>query len=114
MITGGLGGWDDVRRALAGSGARVGSVGRRAPDERLAAELASFGIAWALGDVSDRGSLSAALDKPRDRLGTFTGVIHAAGALRDALVSGGVDAASVAAVLAPKVKGLRTRCIDAQ
>ena len=106
VITGGLGGLGLIfARALVGSGARVGLVGRRAPDERLAAELAGLGIAWALGDVSDRGSLAAALDKLRDRLGAFTGVIHAAGVLRDALVSGGVDAASVAAVLAPKVMG---------
>ncbi|MDA0702893.1 MAG: SDR family NAD(P)-dependent oxidoreductase, partial [Proteobacteria bacterium] len=106
-ITGGLGGLGlTFARALVARGAKVGLIGRSAPDPDLAKGLEAEGIAFTRGDVTNRDSLKTALDSLRARLGLLTGVIHAAGVLRDGL-AGRTSEAEVQEVLAPKITGAR-------
>ncbi len=106
-ITGGLGGLGlTFARALAARGAKVGLIGRSAPDPDLSKDLEADGIVFAQGDVTERESLKPALEAVRAKIGPLTGVIHAAGVLRDGL-AGRTSAAEVEVVLAPKIAGAR-------
>ncbi len=106
VISGGLGSLGlSFARALRADRAKVGLIGRRSPSSALAQQLKQEGIEWVVADVSDYASLAIGLDALRERLGPFTGVIHAAGVLRDGLVMSGVDSAAVHAVLTPKMTG---------
>jgi len=106
VITGGLGRLGlGFARALRAEGAKVGLVGRRSPSSALEQQLMQEETEWVVADVSDYASLALGLDVLRERLGPFTGVIHAAGVLRDGLVMSGVDPEAVHAVLTPKMTG---------
>jgi acyl transferase domain-containing protein len=107
LITGGLGGigltlGEHLART---AGAKLILVGRTAHAEREHA-LRALG-AEVLGiqaDVTDIDQMRAALRTARQRFGTITGIIHAAGVLEDGLIVT-KTMASAARVLAPKVKG---------
>ncbi|MFC0039503.1 SDR family NAD(P)-dependent oxidoreductase [Actinomadura rayongensis] len=103
LVTGGAGG---LGRAVAGrllerADATVVLVGRAATasglDER---------VTYRSADVADPAALTALLADVRREFGPVTGVVHAAGVLRDGFVLTKSDA-DVAAVLAPKVSGVR-------
>lgn len=111
VITGGLGALGlvaarelaavaPVRLALLGRG---GLTDRTLPAVRALEDAGSTVLALS-ADVTDRASLSAALDKIRTQLGEINGVIHSAG-----VAGGGLaavkDPAVARAVLAPKVTG---------
>ena len=115
LITGGTGGIGlALARALvAGHGARVALVGRRAPEgeaaarlDRLAAEArAASGAALVLaGDVCNPVDMARVRAEAEAAFGPLHTLIHAAGVLDDAPMAGREDAAA-AAVLAPKVQG---------
>ncbi|MFJ9948568.1 SDR family NAD(P)-dependent oxidoreductase [Kitasatospora sp. NPDC091207] len=104
LVTGGAGG---VGRLLAAAlaerhGASVTLLGRS--PEPAGASTASRRIHYAVADVTDRPALAAVLREARTRSGPLTGVIHAAGVLRDGLLRAKSDEA-LDQVLAPKVTG---------
>ncbi|MFJ4187795.1 SDR family NAD(P)-dependent oxidoreductase [Kitasatospora sp. NPDC089509] len=104
LVTGGAGG---LGRAVADwllsrADARVVLLGRAAePAAALDAR-----VAYRSADVSDPAALAERLAEVRAEFGPLNGVVHAAGVLRDgfALTKSAED---FAAVLAPKVAGLR-------
>ncbi len=111
VITGGLGALGlvaareladtaPVRLALLGRG---GLTERTMPAVRRLEEAGSTVLALS-ADVTDRASLTAALEKVRAQLGEINGVIHSAG-----IAGGGLaavkDPAVAESVLAPKVTG---------
>jgi polyketide synthase PksN len=104
LITGGAGG---LGRAVADwvlsrADARVVLLGRSAQPP---AELDER-VAYRSADVTDTDALIAQLASVRAEFGPLNGVVHAAGVLRDGFVPT-KSAADLAAVLAPKVTGLR-------
>ncbi len=106
VVTGGAGGLGravaDLLLSRAGS-ARVVLLGR---GERPAVELDDERLVYRSADVSDLDAIAAQLTSVRAEFGPVNGVVHAAGVLRDgfALTKSDED---FAAVLAPKVAGLR-------
>ncbi|EHR62329.1 methyltransferase family protein [Saccharomonospora cyanea NA-134] len=102
LVTGGTGGLGRLVTAhlLAVPGVRVALVGRSPdggghPSER---------VAYFRADVADAAQVVDVLARVRERFGPLTGVLHAAGVLRDGhLVHKSAD--DVRAVLAPKVLG---------
>ncbi|MFH8902656.1 SDR family NAD(P)-dependent oxidoreductase [Streptomyces coeruleorubidus] len=103
VVTGGAGG---LGRAVAGrllsrADARVVLLGRSERPADLDERLVYRSV-----DVSDPDALTTRLASIREEFGPLTGVVHAAGVLRDgyALTKSAED---FAAVLAPKVAGLR-------
>ncbi|MGW7131153.1 SDR family NAD(P)-dependent oxidoreductase [Streptomyces bobili] len=103
VVTGGAGG---LGRAVAGrllslADARVVLLGRSERPADLDERLVYRSV-----DVSDPDALTARLASLRQEFGPITGVVHAAGVLRDgfALTKSAED---FAAVLAPKAAGLR-------
>ncbi|WP_307852184.1 SDR family NAD(P)-dependent oxidoreductase [Streptomyces sp. b94] len=103
VVTGGAGG---LGRAVAGrllsrADARVVLLGRGERPADLDERLVYRRV-----DVSDPDALTARLASVREEFGPLTGVVHAAGVLRDgfALTKSAED---FAAVLAPKTAGLR-------
>ncbi|WP_055419932.1 SDR family NAD(P)-dependent oxidoreductase [Streptomyces pactum] len=103
VVTGGAGG---LGRAVAGrllfrADAHVVLLGRGERPAGLDERLAHRSV-----DVSDPDALAAVLASVREEFGPLTGVVHAAGVLRDgfALTKSAED---LAAVLAPKAAGLR-------
>ncbi|MFC4465284.1 SDR family NAD(P)-dependent oxidoreductase [Streptomyces xiangluensis] len=103
VVTGGAGG---LGRAVAGrllsrADARVVLLGRSERPADLDERLAYCSV-----DVSDPDALTARLASLRQEFGPLTGVVHAAGVLRDgfALTKSAED---FGAVLAPKAAGLR-------
>ncbi|MFI1332775.1 SDR family NAD(P)-dependent oxidoreductase [Streptomyces sp. NPDC020845] len=103
VVTGGAGG---LGRAVGGlllsrADAHVVLLGRRERPADLDARLVYRSV-----DVSDPDALTAGLAAIREEFGPLTGVVHAAGVLRDgfALTKSAED---FAAVLAPKAAGLR-------
>ncbi|MER6036912.1 SDR family NAD(P)-dependent oxidoreductase [Streptomyces sp. NPDC001835] len=103
VVTGGAGG---LGRAIAGlllsrADARVVLLGRGERPADLDERLVYHSV-----DVSDPDALAARLVSVREEFGPLTGVVHAAGVLRDgfALTKSAED---LAAVLAPKAAGLR-------
>jgi phthiocerol/phenolphthiocerol synthesis type-I polyketide synthase C len=112
VVTGGLDGFGrEAARWLARHGARkLALVSRRGPAaegaEELVAEFAELGIkakAYAV-DVSDEARLAATLNAVRADLAPISGIVHAAVAMDDALLSG-LDAARFERALAPKLRG---------
>ncbi|PPK67116.1 SDR family NAD(P)-dependent oxidoreductase [Actinokineospora auranticolor] len=104
VITGGAGGLGRVVAAwllAQAPDAHVVLVGRSARPEGLDGRLA-----YRRADVADSAAVAAVLDGVRAEFGAITGAVHAAGVLRDAFTLGKSDE-DFAAVLAPKVDGLR-------
>jgi phthiocerol/phenolphthiocerol synthesis type-I polyketide synthase E len=115
LVTGGLGGIGlAIAKAMAGTGLRprLGLLGRSglAPDDPRHADIAELVDADAeveliAGDVTDLESLRSAVAVMESRFGPVHGVIHSAG-----LAGGGLaqrrTPADVAAVLAPKTRGV--------
>ncbi|MDN0200047.1 SDR family NAD(P)-dependent oxidoreductase [Streptomyces sp. S.PNR 29] len=105
LITGGAGGLGRVvaEWVLSRADARVVLLGRSAqPPAELDAR-----VVYRSADVTDTEALAAQLASVRAEFGPLNGVVHAAGVLRDGFVPT-KSAADFAAVLAPKVAGLRT------
>ena len=111
LVTGGLGGVGlAVAEHLARrSGARVALLGRTAPPARAAAAVrrvraAGGNALTCTADVTDADALRRVRAEVEARFGPVTGIVHAAG-----LPGGGLveltDAATVAAVVAPKIGG---------
>lgn len=106
VITGGFGGIGltlaaDLRR----QGAKVALIARKASPERLR-RAEALGALLAEADICNLDQMRAALDRIRAELGPIHGVIHAAGHIDDAPLMA-KSVASVDAVLAPKLHGLR-------
>ncbi|MFF7638210.1 SDR family NAD(P)-dependent oxidoreductase, partial [Kitasatospora sp. NPDC008050] len=104
LVTGGAGG---LGRAVAGfllgrAEARVVLLGRA---EQSGVELDPR-VVYRRVDVSDPVALAEQLAEVRREFGPINGVVHAAGVLRDGFALTKTDA-DFAAVLAPKVAGLR-------
>ncbi|MFD8378352.1 SDR family NAD(P)-dependent oxidoreductase [Streptomyces sp. NPDC059679] len=103
VVTGGAGGLGRAvaDRLLSRADARVVLLGRREHPADLDERLVYRSV-----DVSDPDALTARLASIREEFGPITGVVHAAGVLRDgfALTKSAED---FAAVLAPKAAGLR-------
>ncbi|MGX7829586.1 SDR family NAD(P)-dependent oxidoreductase [Actinokineospora sp. 24-640] len=101
LITGGAGG---IGRAvstwLTGAGARVVVAGRTEPATALPAGVESI-----RADVTSKSDVDSLVAGVLARHGRLDGLVHAAGVLRDGLLTG-VDADDLAAVLAPKVTGI--------
>lgn len=111
LVTGGLGGVGlAVAEHLARrSGARVALLGRTAPPARAAAALARVRAAGGdaltcAADVTDADALRRVRSEVQARFGPVTGIVHAAGLPGGGLVAL-TDAATVAAVVAPKIGG---------
>ncbi|WP_432103583.1 SDR family NAD(P)-dependent oxidoreductase [Streptomyces sp. bgisy091] len=106
LVTGGAGGLGRLvaRHLLVTDGVRVALVGRSAQPADLAETGSPDRLAYFRADVTDLGATEAVVRAVRERFGPVTGVIHAAGVLRDGfLVNKSLD--DFRAVLAPKVKG---------
>ena len=112
LITGGLGGLGlTAARWMVERGARhlvlIGRQGATTPAQREAVRSLEAGGAEVLvarADVSRRAELAAALADARARMPPLRGVIHAAGALDDALLLQ-QDLARFRRVAAPKIAG---------
>ncbi len=79
-----------VARHLAAAGANVVLVGRSAVTAEELAELHGAGadggrVVYRRADVADPAAMAALLDEARREFGSLTGVIHAAGVVRDSL-----------------------------
>ncbi|MFF8993500.1 SDR family NAD(P)-dependent oxidoreductase [Streptomyces sp. NPDC014983] len=110
VVTGGLGG---IGRTLAAElartrGARLALLGRTAAEADVPRELRDTGteVIALRADVTDAGSLGAALDEVRARFGRIDGVVHAAGTPGGGSVALREDA-EARAVFAPKITGMR-------
>ncbi|MBS0448807.1 MAG: SDR family NAD(P)-dependent oxidoreductase [Proteobacteria bacterium] len=110
LITGGLGGLGLLTAGwLVGRGCkRIALVGRHPPDAAARAaidDLRARGaeVLVAQLDVAERRPLQALLETLR-RTAPVTGIVHAAGTLRDGLIVN-LDPAAFAAVAAPKTGG---------
>ncbi|RKG91717.1 SDR family NAD(P)-dependent oxidoreductase, partial [Corallococcus sp. CA053C] len=113
LITGGAGGLglllaEHLVRTVQ---ARIALAGRGELDEprrRRLEVLRATGaeVVYVRGDVSERESATRVVREACEQLGTLNGIIHAAGATRDALVAAKVWE-QMAAVLGPKVHGTR-------
>ena len=102
-----------ARATARATGARLAILGRSDPasDRGLAGRLealAGEGIdaAYERADLADRAAVERAVRRLEERLGPVTGLLHAAGRNRPCRVAR-LDAAEVAATLAPKIDGLR-------
>jgi len=113
LITGGAGGLgllvatDLVTRY----GARVVLAGRSDADSRVESAIADLRAGggeahYVRADVARAEDTAAAVTEVRSRFGSISGVVHAAGVQRDAYLTT-LDVADLAAVLAPKVHGVR-------
>jgi len=95
LVTGGLGGLGlIVAEHLAGRGADVVLVGRRALDHDAAARVAAIGARYTICDVTDRIAVAALPS-------SFDVVVHAAGLTRDSYIAK-KTAAELAEVIPPK------------
>jgi acyl transferase domain-containing protein/acyl carrier protein len=112
LVTGGIDGFGfEAARWLVAHGAgAIALLGRRGAEtpgcaERVA-ELQASGaeVAVCRGDVADRASLAAVLDRIRATLPPLCGVVHAASAIDDRLTAD-LDPAGIAGVLRPKLDG---------
>ncbi|MFY1683508.1 SDR family NAD(P)-dependent oxidoreductase [Micromonospora sp. WMMD730] len=110
LITGGLGGVGlALARHLARSvRARLVLGGRTGADPSVVGELTALGaeVLTVVMDVTRADDVHRAVRAAVDRFGALHGVVHAAGVLRDGLLTG-KRAEDVRAVLAPKVDGAR-------
>ncbi|MFI2213278.1 SDR family NAD(P)-dependent oxidoreductase [Streptomyces sp. NPDC020141] len=113
LITGGLGALGlSLAEHLAGAGAGgLVLLGRSAPGagaERRIQALRAAGtrVETARCDIGDRAALDAVLTRVRAELPPLRGVVHAAGVLDDATVTG-VTSAQLDSVLTPKADGAR-------
>lgn len=92
VITGGTGGIGlIIARHLARRGAQLILIGRSALSGRRSAEMARLSelgatVLYERADVTDRAALGEALQRGRTRFGAISGIIHAAGLLRDAFI----------------------------
>ncbi|WP_186032470.1 SDR family NAD(P)-dependent oxidoreductase, partial [Burkholderia gladioli] len=110
LLTGGAGGLGALfaREILHHApGARVVLAARSDWSDAARAALAPLGPGLQLRrlDVSDAAAVEALLRDLHREHGTLTGILHAAGTLRDGFALG-KSAADLAAVCAPKVRGL--------
>ncbi|MGN9913461.1 SDR family NAD(P)-dependent oxidoreductase [Phytohabitans sp. LJ34] len=88
LITGGAGFIGrNLARRLASAGANVVLLGRSALTESEVDGLGAGGgrVVYRRADVADASAMAAVLDEVRRELGPLTGVIHAAGVVRDSL-----------------------------
>jgi acyl transferase domain-containing protein/NADP-dependent 3-hydroxy acid dehydrogenase YdfG len=111
LVTGGLGGLGRlfVRELAERHKANVVIIGRSEPNSSQAAflrQLAESGarVAYRQADVARPEEIEACVRAARSEFGAIHGVIHGAGVIEDALISG-KQAESAARVLAPKVNG---------
>jgi len=112
LVTGGIAGFGfAAARWLVGRGARsLALLGRRGADtpgaDERVAELAAAGATVRLyaGDVADRDSLGAVLERIRAELPPLCGVVHAASAIADGFAAE-IEAAAAAEILRPKLGG---------
>jgi phthiocerol/phenolphthiocerol synthesis type-I polyketide synthase C len=112
LVTGGIDGfgYECARWVVAhgaGSIALVGRRGRETPSSASrVAELEAAGAEVRVyrGDVTDCGSLATVLDAIRANQPPLRGIVHAAAAISDALVSE-IDLGRVAAIIQPKLGG---------
>jgi enediyne polyketide synthase len=95
------------------TGVALGLIGRASPDsdEALAATLSRFRAAgvrvrYERGDVADRAAVAAAVDRIAGEFGPVTGIVHAAGVNRPALLPDLADD-DIREVLAAKLAGAR-------
>ena len=114
VITGGAGAIGlGVARHLAGRGQPklilIGRSALNAAQQTALGEIEAAGadVLYLIADVTSGAALRAALDKGRRRFGPITGVIHAAGILRDGRILQN-ELALFDAVTAPKVMGAIT------
>jgi acyl transferase domain-containing protein len=111
LVTGGLHGLGlRVARWLVQRGARhVVLMGRRAPDAAASQEIAALRNSHAQvevhqGDVADEGAMTSLLGRLRSAAEPLAGVVHAAGALDDGVLSG-LTWSRFETVMAAKVRG---------
>ena len=111
LITGGMGGLGAIfARWLARDyGARLVLVGRREPDDTVAAriaELETLGatVLYRRADVCDEPALAAAVEAAAERFGRIDGVLHAAGVQRRGNLADR-DLATITEILGPKITG---------
>ena len=111
LLTGGLGGLGRIfaRELAERHKANLLIIGRSEPNSSQAAflrELAASGsgVAYRKADVTRPEDIEACVRAARSEFGPLRGVVHSAGVIDDALISG-KTAESFARVLAPKVKG---------
>ncbi len=97
-----------ARRLLETEGTTVVLSGRSEAGPRAVALMQEFGerVAYVRADVSRSTDVERLVGEVRRRFGRITGVIHAAGVLRDRLIRD-KQAADVDAVLAPKIDAAR-------
>ncbi|WP_030613033.1 SDR family NAD(P)-dependent oxidoreductase [Streptomyces sclerotialus] len=102
LLTGGTGGLGRLvaEHLLAVPGVRVAVVGR-SPDS---GDRGPDRLAYFQADVSDPTEAREVVGRVRERFGTLTGVLHAAGVLRDGYLAQ-KSSADLRAVFAPKVLG---------
>ncbi|WP_193173346.1 SDR family NAD(P)-dependent oxidoreductase [Nisaea nitritireducens] len=111
VITGGCGGLGYlVARHLAGKGGiNLVLTGRRPLDAEIkrklkALEASGAGVLYLQADVADRQAMEAGLAEARERFGTISGLIHAAGVEAKGSIFEN-DAADFQSVTAPKIEG---------
>jgi NAD(P)-dependent dehydrogenase (short-subunit alcohol dehydrogenase family)/SAM-dependent methyltransferase/acyl carrier protein len=111
LVTGGLHGLGlRVARWLVQRGARnLVLMGRRAPDAAASQEIAALRGCQAQievhqGDVADEGGMTSLLGRLRGAAAPLAGVVHAAGALDDGVLSG-LTWSRFETVMAAKVRG---------
>lgn len=114
LITGGLGGLGLIfaRHLASRYNARLVLTGRRALDDALRERLRTVSelgaeVLYVSADVSSSVDVADLVAMAKRRFGAITGVLHAAGVVRDGFIRD-KRADDVAAVLAPKVAGTWT------
>ncbi|WP_406725044.1 amino acid adenylation domain-containing protein [Streptomyces sp. GD-15H] len=93
-----------ARRAAGVTGGGIVLAARTAPGPAARARIDALGADVVLADVSDAGDVRALIAEARRAHGRVSGVLHAAGVLRDGLLRG-KERADADAVLAAKVRG---------
>ncbi|MFF0854551.1 amino acid adenylation domain-containing protein [Streptomyces sp. NPDC003280] len=93
-----------ARRAAGVTGGGLVLAARTAPDAATRARADALGARVVVADVSDPRDVRALIDAARGAYGHVSGVLHAAGVLRDGLLRG-KERADADAVLAAKVRG---------
>ncbi|MBJ6640799.1 SDR family oxidoreductase [Streptomyces sp. DHE7-1] len=93
-----------ARRAAGVTGGGIVLAARTAPDAATRARVDALGARVVLADVADPEDVRALIDEARGAHGHVSGVLHAAGVLRDGLLRG-KERADADAVLAAKVRG---------
>ncbi|MFJ8472832.1 amino acid adenylation domain-containing protein [Kitasatospora sp. NPDC094011] len=117
IVTGGAGALglhvaEHIAAARRAAGATEGGIvlaARSVPGPEVRARIEAVGARLVRADVADPADVAALVGEARRAFGTVSGVVHAAGVLRDGLLRG-KRRADAEAVLAAKVRG--TRLLD--